>query len=114
MLTVEKLKKMQPWEIFASWEWVDDWKVFNIWWEWCRIKWVAVRWKGYHDRAIYYHIINPKSAEKAKDQNDLLLYLYHSDWWDDHIASNWDKLTRESTIKAIVPCDDKAFDLYRY
>lgn len=114
MLTVEKLKAMQPWEIFAQGEWIDDWKIFNIWGEWHKLQRVAVRGKGYHDRAIYYHMINPEEAEKAKDDGNLLLYLYNSDWGDEHIASNGDKLTRESTIKAIVPCDEESFNLYRY
>lgn len=111
MLTVEKLKKMQPWEIFASWEWIDDWKIFNIWWEWWFIQWVAVRWRGYHDRAIYYHLSNEEETEKAESNID---FYYCSKWSDQAIADNGDKLINEKTIKAIVPCDDEAFDLYRY
>lgn len=114
MLTVEKLKAMKPWEIFAKWEAIDDWKVFNIWGEWHELQRVAVRGKGYHDRAIYYHIINPEAAGKAVADDDLISYLYSSKWGEEHIASNGDKLTRESTIRTIVPCDDEAFNLYRY
>ena len=114
MLTVEKLKNMQPWEIFAKWEWIDDWKIFNIWWKWNRIQWVAVRWKWYHDRAIYCHIIDEEEAENAKEKRDLLLYLHCSDWSVDMIASNGDKLTNPKTIKAVVPCDEDSFNLYRY
>jgi len=65
MLTVEKLKDMQPWEIFASGEWVDDRTVFNVWGKWDRIQRVAVRGKGYHDRAIYYHMISEEDYDPA-------------------------------------------------
>lgn len=111
MLTVEKLKAMQPWEIFASGEWIDDWKLFNIWWEGKNIQWVAVRWKGYYDWAIYYHLYSMKEAKK---QNDMIDYFYHTAWNILWISTNWDKLTNERTIREIVPCDDEAFRLYRY
>ena len=107
MLTVEKLKAMKPWEIFAKWEAIDDWKVFNIWGEWHKLQRVAVRGKGYHDRAIYYHMISEEDYDPARPD-------YYSEWEDERIASNGDKLTRESTIKAIVPCDEESFNLYRY
>lgn len=111
MLTVEKLKSMQPWEIFASGEWVDDWKLFNIRWEGRQVQWVAVRGKGYHDWAIYYHLSNEEEREKAETLLDL---TYYWRWTDENIAKIGDKLTRESTIRAIVPCDDESFNLYRY
>lgn len=114
MLTVEKLKAMKPWEIFAKWEAIDDWKVFNIWGEWHKLQRVAVRGKGYHDRAIYFHIINPEATGKAVADDDFISYLYNSEWGEEHIASNGDKLTRENTIKSIVPCDEESFNLYRY
>ena len=114
MLTVEKLKAMEPWEIFAKWEAIDDWKVFNIWGEWHKLQRVAVRGKGYHDRAIYFHIINTEAAGKAVADDDVVLFLYSREWSDEQVASNGDKLTRESTIRNIVPCDDEAFNLYRY
>lgn len=111
MLTVEKLKDMQPWEIFAQGEWIDDWKIFNIWWEWWHVQWVAVRGKWYHDRAIYYHLSNEEEAKREGCEptyND-----WCSEWDNDRIARVWDKLTRENTIRTIVPCDDEAFNLYR-
>ena len=111
MLTVEKLKAMQPWEIFAKWEAIDDWKVFNIWGEWHKLQRVAVRGKGYHDRAIYYHLSNEEARDKAKTDAD---FYYCCKWNWESIANVWDKLTRESTIKAIVPCDEESFNLYRY
>ena len=111
MLTVEKLKAMQPWEIFAQGEWIDDWKIFNIWWEWWHVQWVAVRGKWHHDRAIYYHLSNEEERDKAETDAD---FYYCCKWNWESIANVWDKLTRESTIKALVPCDDEAFNLYRY
>lgn len=111
MLTVEKLKAMQPWEIFAQGEGIDDWKIFNIWWEWWHVQWVAVRGKWHHDRAIYYHLSNVEEQAKADDIVDKI-YLWG--WDDDHIARVGDKLTSERTIRAIVPCDEEAFKLYRY
>ena len=112
MLTVEKLKAMQPWEVIASGEWIDDGQTFNIWWNKRPIQWVAVRWKGYHDRAIYFHLYNEELGEKCEDiiERD----YYYSERPIERVASNGDKLTRESTIRNIVPCDEEAFNLYRY
>lgn len=108
MLTVEKLKAMLPWEIFASGEWIDDWKIFNIRWEWKKIQWVAVRWQWYHDWTIYCHLI-------YEEDTDDILQMYYSRPWDNmQIAIHWDKLTNANTIRTIVPCDDEAFNLYRY
>lgn len=111
MLTVEKLKSMQPWEIFASGEWVDDWNLFNIWWEWWNVQWVAVRGKGYYDRAIYYHLYKVEGQPAPISLMDL---YYYWKWCLEKIANVWDKLTGERTIRAIVPCDDESFNLYRY
>lgn len=111
MLTTEKLQAMQPWEIIAQWEWIDDWKIFNIWREWWNVQWVAVRWQGFHDRAIYYHLY---SEEEGKKCDDILeRAYYYSKRPLERIASNGDKLTGEDTIKTLVPCDDEAFNLYR-
>lgn len=110
-MTVEKLKNMQPWEIFAKGEWIDDWKTFNIRWEWRKIKRVAVRWQGYHDRAIYYHLSNIEEEAKA---NDIVQKFYVAERSDEYIARVWNKITNEKTIKEIVPCDEEAFNLYRY
>ena len=111
MLTVEKLRNMQPWEIFAKGEWIDDWKTFNIRWKNRNIKRVAVRWQGYHDRAIYYHLFNIEEQAKA-DDIIMKIYLWERNY--EKIARVWDKITSEKTIKEIVPCDEEAFNLYRY
>lgn len=107
MLTVEKLKAMKPWEIFAKWEAIDDWQIIRIWCEWHRVQRVAVRWKGYHDRAIYYHIIR-------EDYFDPEFPDYGFEWTDQRIADIWDKLTNDAVINLLVECEPEAFNLYRY
>lgn len=110
MLTTQKLQAMQPWEIIAQWEWIDDWKIFNIWRKWWNVQWVAVRWQGFHDRAIYYHLYSEEKAEKCDDIDTAYYYAKRP---IGIVASNGDKLTGEDTIKTLVPCDDEAFNLYR-
>ena len=56
------------------------------------IKWVAVR-GGIHDWTIYYH--------NAKHDYD-------------YIKRHGDKMTSEAIIKQLVPCDDKAYNMYRF
>jgi ABC-type Fe3+-hydroxamate transport system substrate-binding protein len=56
------------------------------------IRWVAVR-GGIHDWAIYYGRLS-QSKEEIRDYGD--------------------KLFSEEKIKRFVPCDDEAFDMYRY
>ena len=85
MLTIEKLKAMEPGKRFATGTGTYP-ELFNG-----EIRWVAVR-GGIHDWAIYYH---------------------HSCHDVDYIARLGDKTFTESIIKRLVPCDDEAFNMYR-
>lgn len=92
MLTLEKLKAMQPGLWFATGLTTDDPKGINMNRSGKQLKWVAVR-GGIWDWAIYIHW-----AESSIG----------------YVASNGDKVTFESHIKKLVPCDDEAFKMYRY
>ncbi len=86
MLTKEKLKQMKPGEIIAT---GIGFYVEIIDME---IRWVAVR-GGTYDWCIYYH-----RAEESIE----------------YIKRSGDKMFTESVIKRLVPCDNKAWDLYRF
>ena len=87
MLTLQNLKDMQS-GIFASGTIEDNPNGISS----ESVSWVAVR-GGIHDWAIYY-----SSADK------------NFDW----IQKFGDKLYEEKLIKKLVPCDDEAFNMYRY
>lgn len=97
MLTVEKLKAMQPKEIFAKGETTDDEKGINIWTTWTKIHWVAVRGDGFHDWAVYIR--------------GSWNWLWIGDY-SKSIAATWDKCPK-SQIRKILEVDDEAFALYR-
>jgi hypothetical protein len=84
MLTIKKLKEMEP-GIFKRGEGLIP-QLHNK-----EIKWVAVR-GGYHDWAIYYHLVE------------------HS---DEYVAAHGDKCFTEDIIKKLVECDDEAYQMYR-
>ena len=86
MLTVDKLKEMQP-GIFASGI-IKDPRLHKD----LELKWVAVR-GGIHDWAIYYH-----RAEMS----------------DQFVKSSGDKCFTKEVIKELVPCNDEAFKIYRF
>ena len=92
MLTIEKLKEMQPDTIFASGIEFDDIAGINATGSGQELRWVAVR-GGIWDWAIYYH-------ESS-----------HTNEW---IKSYGDKVYAERTIRKLVECDDEAFKMYRY
>ncbi len=85
MLTLKQLKDMKSGLVFRTGE---DWDREDR-----RIRWVAKRGEGYHDWCIYYGSI----------------------WktWEE-VERVGDKICTESTIKDLVPCDDEAFEMYRY
>lgn len=86
MLTIEKLKEMEP-GIFASGVTKDPRLHKEL-----TFRWVAVR-GGKHDWAIYYH-----GVEKRED----------------YVATFGDKCYTPDVIRELVHCDDEAFALYRY
>jgi hypothetical protein len=92
MLTVDKLKAMQPSTIFATGEILDNPQGLNMTNSNKRLRWVAVR-GGIHDWAIYCH------------------WAEHDQEW---IKSQGDKVYNKHNIKRLVECDDEAFKMYRY
>jgi hypothetical protein len=94
ILTLEKLKAMKPGEVFAQGEVENspDGVYMTDEHKGQMLKWVAKR-GGYHDWAIY------------------LDWAYKS---FDSVLSNGQKTTTATYIKKLVPCDDEAFNMYRY
>lgn len=91
MLTLKKLKEMEPHTIFEFKSGEINGRTFM---------WVAVR-GGIHDWAIYTSI----NAIPTRDF-----------WAVDKkgIAAYGQKLVDEEKIRELVPCDDEAFKMYRY
>jgi len=103
MLTIEKLKAMEPNTIFAHGTFSDTPEGIYVMGSGLTLTWVAVR-GGIHDWAIYYgrpHIVDFLGTTRAPTSLE-------------DIARNGDKLTVEKYIKILVPCDNKAFEMYRY
>ena len=94
MLTLKILKQLQPDEIFATGVTIDGPEGANMMGTGKLLKWVACIGQT-HDWAIYcnYYEDN-KSLQEIHD--------------------NGEKVTMESNIKNLVPCDEGAFSLYRY
>lgn len=87
MITVEKLKEMEPGTIFATGETELD--IFD---DIQTVRWVAIR-GGIHDWAIYYH---------------------HPDKSDIEISRIGDKLHDLDKVQELVPADNEAIRMYRY
>ena len=85
---------MEP-GIFAQGEIKDIQEVCNVANTGKIMKWVAVR-GNIHDWCIYTD--NPYSPQ----------YSYEG------VRDMGDKISGEANIKKLVPCDDEAFDMYRY
>jgi len=96
-LTLEQLKKMKPETIFAKGTLVDSPDGINLARTDRRVGWVAVR-GGIHDWCIYAQ--NPHEGEMA--------------WGLEQVKRMGDKITSEEHIKKLVPCDNEAFEMYRY
>ena len=92
ILTLQNLKDMQPGLWFATGLTTDSPGGINMSWSGKELKWVAVR----------------------GDIWDWAIYIHFAEWSIRHVASNGDKVTFESHIKKLVPCDDEAFKMYRY
>ena len=90
-LTLKQLKKMQP-GIFASGTVSDNPTGINITNSGKLLRWVAVRGQ-IHDWAIY---------------------CYWADASEEYVKDHGDKVYSEKNIKKLVPCSDKAFEMYRY
>lgn len=92
MLTIEKLKAMEPFTIFASGTIEDNPDGLHMTGSGKLLVWVAKRGQ-IHDWCIYTHW-----AENGKA----------------YAASNGDKVYSTEHIKKLVPCDDEAFAMYRH
>ena len=92
MLILQELKDMKPFSIFASGETTDNSSGINMSNSGRTLKWVACR-GGIHDWAIYVGT-DSQSDEDIQDYGD--------------------KVTSEYNIKKLVPCDNDAFQMYRY
>ncbi len=91
-LTLQDLKDMKPNTIFAKGKSFDSPEGINMTNSRKMLRWVAVR-GGIHDWAIYCHF-----ADKDFE-------------W---IRNHGDKVHNEIHIKNVCPCDDEAFEMYRY
>ena len=92
MLTLQKLKNMEPHELFATGTTIDDPTGINISNSGQLLIWVAVR-GGIHDWAIYIGLTN-QSIENIRDFGD--------------------KIHDKVIIQKLVPCDDESFACYRH
>ena len=91
-MTLQQLKDMEPDTIFATGTANDDPQGLFMANTNRQLRWVAVR-GGIYDWAIYCHFAD-KDVEWIKRQGD--------------------KVGMESHIKKLVPCDDEAFEMYRF
>jgi len=94
MLTLEALKAMKPYEMFANGVTIDNSSGVNMTNTNRVLRWVACRGR-IHDWAIY-------------------CYFEDEGWSLQQIHNNGEKVTNEANIKRLVDCDDEAFKMYRY
>lgn len=92
MLTLKQLKDMPENTMFATGKTTDNPEGINMTGSGRELRWVAVR-GTIHDWAIYIH------------------ESYHS---KEYIKDHGDKVTDEHNIKKLEPCEDEAFEMYRY
>lgn len=91
-LTLEKLKAMEPGQMFATGLTTDNPEGINMARSGKQLKWVAVRGEIY----------------------DWAIYIHFSKYSIGQVASEGDKVIFKEHIKKLVPCDDEAFKMYRY
>lgn len=91
MLTLQQLKDMKPYTIFATGTTTDNIAGVNMTGSGQALRWVATR-GAIHDWAIYIH--------KASNTEE----------W---IKNQGDKLYNRDIVKELVPCDDAALEMYR-
>jgi hypothetical protein len=85
-LSLEDLKNMEPGTVFANGVTLDE-RLYHK-----PVRWLAKRGR-IHDWAIYYHLEEKSLA------------------W---VETSGDKCFTEGVIKELVPCDEKAFKMYRF
>lgn len=91
LLTIEKLKAMEPDTRFASGTVSDNENGVNMSRSDKLLRWVAVGGKW-----------------------DWTIYIHFADYSMEYIAMSGDKVTGESNIRKLVPCTDEVFKKYRY
>jgi len=92
MLTLQMLKDIKPNTIFATGIAKDEAGGLHMANTGRELRWIATR-GGIHDWAIYCHF---------------------SDRTEEWIKSYGDKVNSAEHIKRLVPCDNEAFEMYRY
>lgn len=92
MLTLERLEKIEPHSIFATGTAIDNGLGLFMSGSGKELRWVAVK-GGNNDWCIYCH------------------YSFNTPEW---IKRFGDKVCSERNIKMCMPCDDEAFERYRY
>jgi len=90
MLTLNMLKAMPPYTIFATGLIADNREGLNMTNSGKELRWVAVR-REMHDWSVYCNW-SSRSSEWVKEYGD--------------------KVLDESSIKKLVPCDDEAYKMY--
>ncbi len=92
MLTLELLKEMKPYTVFATGTALDNADGLFMSGSDKELRWVAVRGEIW----------------------DWCIYTLFADESIDTIRRVGDKVHMEENIKKCVPCDDEAFKMYRY
>ncbi len=92
MLTIKDLKELQP-GIFATGIIRDEPGGLNMSGSGRLLKWVAVRGGDIYDWCIYCHFTDEDMR---------------------YTERRGDKVCAVDNIKRLVPCDDEAFQMYRY
>lgn len=93
MLTLKKLKEMEPHAVIAQGTVSDNSVGINMANSGRLLKWLALR----------------------GEIEDWCIYCYFDDEADwEYVQSNGDKVHSEDNIKKLVPCDQEAFGMYRY
>jgi len=131
MLTIKKLKDLEPQTIFGCGDtlithpWFNDARILynefgasykgehanglaaSLGYRYVKVNWVAVR--GHiHDWAIYHSLnANLEYADYLDGESHLLAN-------NELIAKHGAKMRKEEEIKKVIPCTDEAFKMYRH
>lgn len=91
MLTLQKLKDMDPDTVFATGFTKDGYDAVNMYGKGQDLKWVATRGEA----------------------DDWAIYVAPADWEDLRVKQMGDKVSNRESIKKLVPCDDQVLEMYR-
>lgn len=113
LLTINKLKEIEPHSIFANGEgliihpWYNNAKNNLVDGRYVKIKWVAVRGE-IHDWVIYH------SLDANLESSNYLDGFKHLEASNEQIARLGSKLFDKFKIREFVPCDEEVMDMYRF